>query len=574
MLSYLSIRNLAVIERLELELEPGLTVLTGETGAGKSMVLNGLLLLLGAKAPAELVRAGEKTLDVEGVWTREAWREAAAEFIDEEDEEETEVVLRRSVTLSPTSKRDRMFINGRVVPRRSLAEAAPSVVNLSSQHEYVSLLRKREHRAILDRFAGLDDELEKMAVLSGRFEAVRRTVEKLENEAEQRELRGVALREQLELLEGAELQEDEEVQLHERIARLSHAVEISQALQQVVGILYEEDGDVTSGIALAEKTLASVEKYEPMVKPMGERLESSRVELEDVVEQLRSLHAGLEVEPHQLDHLQERLAMLQKLKRRFRVQESDQLLQVFEDLRTELGVLEGDGLSLEEQQRILTSLRDETRQAADELHRQRVKAGQRLALVLLRNLSELELQKAAFEVAVEYDEETIGATGGDDVEFLFSANPGQPPMSLGKIASGGELSRVLLAFKAALADAYPVPTYVFDEIDSGVGGKTALAVGRLLADMARHHQVLCITHTAQLAAFADHHIVVTKDDEGESTRAVVTTLLTSAQREEELARMLSGMEESRSARHHARELLQAAALEKRGGGSKPPPRLL
>jgi DNA repair protein RecN (Recombination protein N) len=265
-----------------------------------------------------------------------------------------------------------------------------------------------------------------------------------------------------------------------------------------------------------------------------------------------------------LDHLQQKLSRVQKLKRRFEAGTVEDLVRLREATAGEVVRLERLTDSLEELEGALAEARGAALDAARALHASRAKAAGKLERSIARTLVELEMGKAAFRIPLEMDEALLSGTGADRVEFLFSANRGEEPRPLQKIASGGELSRVLLAFKAVLADAYPVPTYVFDEIDAGIGGKTALAVGRLLAEMAREQQVLCITHTAQLAAFADHHLVVSKTEKGGRTRATVARLDSEDAVVGELARMLSGLADSATALSHAREL-RTHALAGRSG---------
>jgi len=557
-LTYLGIGNLAIIDRIELELLSGLTVITGETGAGKSMLLNGLTLLLGAKMGRDVLRTGEKSLSVEGIWEGPQAAELLTELLDDGPPEPEEIIIRRAVTFAASSRRDRLFVAGRLVPRAAVQEAGPGLVNISSQHEFVSLLRKKEHIQILDRFAGLEPLLEKMGSNFERFIRLNQAVERLQAEAGNRDMRMARLKEVIAELRSAGLEEGEEEELHRRIERLTHAVDISNALVSAVDTLYEKDGALLSSLCSVEATLSSISHFEPDVVPLIDRLNSCVAELDDVVDQLRRVMARSDVEPHLLDHLQERLAAIQKLKRRYGVEQGDQLLSVRAEAESELAQIEETSLSMGELLEAREKARDAMLATAGRLHARRVKIAGKLEAAIRKVLAQLEMKKASFVVEIAHDEMSMSATGADRVEFLLSANPGEDVKPLRKIASGGELSRVLLAFKAVLADAYPVPTYVFDEIDAGIGGKTALAVGKLLAELAEGYQVICITHTAQIAAFADQHLVVTKEDRAEKTRARVAELPTKEARVQELARMLSGLEDSTTALLHAGELLDAA----------------
>ncbi len=557
MLSYLSIRNLAIIDRLELELYPGLTAVTGETGAGKSMLLSALTMLLGGAVSRDSVRTGEDSLSLEGIWDNGSGTLPFSSLLDGEPVP-GEVIVRRNVSLTEGSRRDRLLVADRLASRTALQELAGDLVNISSQHEYIGLMKKAEHLRILDRYAGHASLLERMDGLAARHESLRRELADLVEQAERREARMSELSARVDELSAAEVKAGEEEELLGRISRLAHAADIANALGQAVDLLYEGERDVVSTLTLVERVLAGVTRFEPAVSPGIDRLASARVEIEDIVSQLRRQAGGSEVDPAQLDHLQERLALVQKLKRRYGVERADELPLLLDEARAELSRLEDVDVHVERLRSEAETARKAMNDCAARLHEARARVARKLEKALQETLGLLEMKKARFSVPVVFDETRVGRQGGDDVEFLFSANTGEEPRALRKVASGGELSRVLLALKAVLAEAYPVPTYVFDEIDSGIGGKTALAVGRLLSRLARSHQVICITHTAQLAAFADHHYVVTKEERGGKTHARLARLARPEERVREVARMLSGLDDSPTALSHAAELIEAA----------------
>jgi len=560
-LSYLSIRNLAIIDRVELELYPGLTVVTGETGAGKSMLLSALTMLLGGSVSRDSVRSGEDSLSLEGVWDNGSGTLPFGSLL-EGDEVPGEVVVRRNVAFSDGSRRDRLLVADRLTNRTSLQEIAGDLVNISSQHEYIGLMKKGEHLSILDRYAGHSALLARMDALAPRHEALVRELRELSEQAVRREARVAELTDRVEELTAAGVAAGEEEELHQRVSRLAHSVDIANALGQALEQLYEGERDVVSSLSSVERALSGASRFEPAIAPCIDRLVCAKVELEDIVGQLRRLAGSVEVDPALLDHLQERLALLQKLKRRYAVDRADALVPLLEAARAELLRLEDVEVHLGRLGQEVADARRAMLEQAARLHEARVRVALKLEKALQGMLGLLEMKKARFAVPVELDEGRVGRLGGDDVEFLFSANTGEEARPLRRVASGGELSRVLLALKAVLAEAYPVPTYVFDEIDSGIGGRTALAVGRLLARLARSHQVICITHTAQLAAFSDHHYVVTKEERGGKTHARLTRLEAAEARVREIARMLSGLDDSPTALSHASELMEAACKEK------------
>jgi len=564
-LSYLSVKNLAVIDHIQLELGPGLTVITGETGTGKSMLLSALTILLGGRVDGDSLRRGESGLTVEGSWSGPAARRAFAEFLDEEEveDEDEEVAVRRAVSFAHARRRDRIHVGGGLVARKKLRDAAATLLNISSQHEYVSLLKKSEHVHVLDRFARLEDDLVRMAQAWDEFDRLSREVERIVAAAESRAARIAELRTVVEELEAADIHTGEDEELHARISRTTHAVDIVRAVLAAVDGLYEDDRALIPGLGGIERVLSGVSRFEPELRPILKRMSSVRAELEDLVDSLRHLAGRIDAEPHILDRLQERLARLQKLVRKHGVAGADDLRALQDRAAGELEELEERDLSVERLLEERDRACEAAAAAAEVLHRKRRRAATALEKAASRVLCQLEMKKAAFTVVVDYSPDRLGPLGRDRVEFLLSANPGEAPRPLLKIASGGELSRVLLALKATLADAYPVPTYVFDEIDAGIGGRTALSVGRLLAQLARSHQVLCITHTAQIAAFADAHLVVTKEERDGRTFARLLPLTDLERRTQEIARMFSGLEDSDTATSHALELVRLAQTEKR-----------
>ena len=561
MLTYLSIRNLAIIDRLELELESGLTVITGETGAGKSMLLNGLTLLLGARSARELVRSGQSKLVVEGLWEPNSWQGPPAELLGTEDDSD-EILVRRTITLTDSGKRDRLLVADRITSRSALAGVAADLVSIASQHEYVRLLKRPQHIHILDAYGSLHATVAECGARHTAFSLMEARIAGLEEARASRQDRLVQLRERIDSLTDLDVQPAEDDELLGHIDRLTHAVDITRALQSALDILYENDGDLLGGLGAVGKTLSAVSRHEPRVSPLVERIHTTRADLEDVVDELRGLAGHIEADPNYLDHLQARLAVLQKAMRRYSVDSTDELLDLLSRSRQEYSELEDLDLSLDALHKELEILGARLLETVQELHLMRVEVAGRLSTSVEEMLAELEMERACFTVAIDFSEETLTRLGGDRVEFLLSANPGQPPLPLQKVASGGELSRILLAFKVVLADADPVPTYLFDEIDAGIGGKTALAVGRLMARMAKGQQVLCVTHTAQLAAYADQHLVVRKEAGKESTSMLVSTLKSRDEKIAELARMLSGMSDSKTARSHAAELLKEARKDR------------
>ncbi len=560
MLTYLNIANLAIMEKVEVELGPGLTVISGETGSGKSMLLRAIGMLLGGKVTKEWCRADATELSVEGIWRLDSKMGSLRPWLDLDPEEALpdELLVRRTTRFTETGRRDRVFLNDRLASVSGAEEIGQELVNLSSQHESIRLLRTDQHGRLLDSFGSLQDGVGRCAELCRRISELTRRTEEIRERQAWRERRRGELEAVVEDLETLDVNDGEEAQLLSEIQRQTHAVEIGNVVSQAIGELYDEDGDVASRLSSLERSLQSVVRYESGLEVLVRRLSGLRAEIEDIASELRPIGGRSEADPERLDSLQNRLAQLQKRIRRYGVSGAEGLLELLAQARKELNDLEDEDASLSALERTLGELTAEYRSAAESLHARRAKVAQDLEKSVKSTLAQVEMPHAVFQVPVVWDPQRISETGSDAIEFLLSANPGHPPRSLAKIASGGELSRVLLALKVVLSDVYQIPTYVFDEIDSGIGGKTSLSVGSLLYSLSRTHQVLVVTHTAQLAAFADHHLCVRKRSSADKTWSTVHLLDTLPGRQEELARMLSGMEDSATALKHAGELLDEA----------------
>lgn len=563
MLTCLNISNLAIMEKVSVELGAGLTVISGETGSGKSMLLRAIGMLLGGKVTREWCRADATELSVEGIWKLSAEMDALRPLLDVDEGESLpdELVVRRSVRFAESGRRDRVFLNDRLASISGADELGQELVNLSSQHESIRLLRKEQHGRLLDSFGGLDELVARCAELCRRIGELRRRTEEIRERQTWRERRRGELEAVVEDLETLDVQQGEENELTAEIQRQTHAVEIGNAVAQAIAVLYDEDGDLASRLGSLERLLSSVSRYESGVEQQVRRLSGVRAEIEDIASELRPIQSRCEADPERLDALQNRLSQLQKRIRRYGVSSADGLLELLAATRKELDDLEDEDASLGSLERSLAEHTADYRSAAEILHARRSSVAQELETSVKATLALVEMPHAVFQVAVDWDPQRITEWGSDSIEFLLSANPGHPPRPLAKIASGGELSRVLLALKVVLSDVYQIPTYVFDEIDSGIGGKTSLSVGLLLHSLARKHQVLVVTHTAQLAAFADHHLCVRKRFGEDTTWSTVHLLDTLAARREELARMLSGMEDSATALKHAQELLEEAGRQ-------------
>ena len=576
MLEEIRIASLGVIESSTLDLGPGLTVITGETGAGKTMVVTALGLLLGGRADSGAVRTGARSARVEGVVRVGALDEfaAAVEEAGGEVEDET-VVLARNVS---AEGRSRAFAGGASVPVSVLAELAEPLVAVHGQSDQHRLLRARAQREALDRFGGapLAGLLETYTGLHGRLEAVERELDDVVTSARERAQEADLLRFGLQEIEAVAPEVGEDVALAAEESRLGFADTLRTAAEQAREALSSEQGgpDALATTSAARGLLDGVREHDAEAGELADRLAEVTYLLSDVAADVASYAARVDTDPARLAHVSQRRAELTALTRKYG-DTIDEVLAWSQRSAARLLDLDHTDERIEELQAERAELRQDLGTAAAALSAARSAAADRLAAEVTAELALLAMPHARLTIEVrqaEVDEPTDAdrgpllvdgrwlrhtASGVDEVELLLAANTGAEPRPLAKGASGGELSRVMLALEVALAGTSPVPTFVFDEVDAGVGGAAAVEVGRRLAQLARSAQVLVVTHLPQVAAYADRHVVVEKSSDGTVTSSGLT-VLDDEQRERELSRMLAGLAGSDTALAHARELLDVA----------------
>ncbi|TIC86348.1 DNA repair protein RecN [Nocardioides sp. GY 10127] len=588
MIEEIRIADLGVIDSSTLELGPGLTVLTGETGAGKTMVVTALGLLLGARGDSGAVRSGASRARVEGLVRVDGLGAGAASFARGVEDaggevEDGQVVLARNIS---AEGRSRAFVGGAAVPASTLGELTEPLVAVHGQSDQHRLLRPRAQREALDRFGG-----PKVARLAARwaedFDALRATEEELVElveAARERAREADLLRFGLDEIEAVDPQPGEDEQLAADETRLGFADTLRTAAESAREALSSEEGrpDALGAVAAARTSLEGVREHDPEAAALADRVAEVSYLLGDVAADVASYASGVETDPARLAGVSERRAALTALTRKY----GETVEEVLEwSRRSAQRLLELDGT--DERIEALRAERARRREALAEtgaaLTAARESAGTRLGKAVTAELGGLAMPHARLTVAVTRheaaapaDPEAAGAplrvgdawfrfarSGLDEVELLLAANTGSEPRPLGKGASGGELSRVMLGLEVALAGTNPVPTFVFDEVDAGVGGAAAVEIGKRLAALAREAQVLVVTHLPQVAAFADRHVVVRKAHDGSVTSSGLT-LLSEDAREEELSRMMAGLEGSDTALAHARELLEVARAERAG----------
>jgi DNA repair protein RecN (Recombination protein N) len=552
MLRELRIKNFAVIESVTVPFTPGLNVLTGETGAGKSMLIDALLLVRGARAQTDVIRADAETATVEAVFAVDRHAGAAA-VLDEAGltADDGEIVIRRELS---RSGRHRAFLNDSPVTVGLLERLGDELVEVHGQHEHQRLLQAPVQLALLDRFADADERAERVAALFAKYRAAGDDVERTRAAARDRAQREDLLRFQVSELQAARLRAGEEEELRTERKRAQHAERLMSGLAEVTTLLDDDAQSAQARLARAARVLADLGRVDPAFAAPVDALESARVQVDEALAGVRTLRDGVLTEPGRLEVIDDRLDALARLKRKYGDTE-EAMLRFAADAAQELDRLARHEQVLAEQERALADVRAELVAAANALSETRRTAASRLAAQVEKQMRALGMERAVFQISVDAAAfEAMTARGADRVEFRLSTNPGEEVKPLARVASGGELSRTMLALKAVLAKADRVPTMIFDEVDAGIGGRVATVVAQTLAAAAEGRQVLCVTHLAPIAALAHHHLRVAKSVRAGRTR-VAATPLAGDERVGEVARMLGGDAASSTALGHARTLL-------------------
>ena len=554
MLTELRIRNFAIIESLTLPLARGFNVLSGETGAGKSIIVGALGLLLGERASADLIRTGAERATVEGVFDV-ADRPEIAALLDERgiDAEEPLVVLKREIV---AAGRARAWVNGTTVSATILAEIGRLLVNLHGQHEAQTLLDGDAQRRILDAFAGATQQAAGVRDSYAALATARRDIADLRRRRADAEKRADYLRHVVSEIEGARLVEGEDVRLEDEARRLENAEELRELATGISTAIEGEEDTLLQRLASVERLLASIQRIDPTLARLQEIYDNAYYSLEALARELVEYESSVELDPSRLDEVRRRRDLLFKLTKKY----GSTLAEVMEQGRTaraELDLVDSADLDLrllEDGERAALAALEERARALTSL---RTASAERLGRAVDEVLPDLGMNDGRFRAALLPLRE-IGPDGAEAVEFRVSLNVGHEERPLARVASGGELSRVMLALKTILARLDRVGTLIFDEVDAGIGGRVGLQVGETMRRVASYHQVFAITHLPQIAARAHHHILVSKGARGGVTTADVAVLEDDA-RVAEIARMLGGDPESEVSRAHARELLESAA---------------
>jgi len=554
MLTELRIRNFAIIESVTLPLGEGFNVLSGETGAGKSIIVGALGLLLGERASADLIRSGAEKATVEGVFDVASVR-GIAELADERgiDVEDDTLVLKREIA---ASGRGRAWINGAPVTATVLAEIGRQLVNLHGQHDAQTLLDAESQRRILDAFGGGESQADLVRTIHGEVSSVRREITTLSSRRADAEKRADYLRHVAKEIEDARLSPGEDAKLEDEARVLENADELRNLATALNDMLSGEESSVLARLGVAQRPLTSIERIDPSAVRMQELFDAGFYALQELARSVEGYAGSVDLDPSRLEDVRQRRDRLFGLLKKYGPT-LDDVIEAGRSARSELDLIDTAQFDLAN----LTAREAEARRRlfaeAEKLSDMRMSAGKRLAKAVDALLPQLGMPDGKLSVAlIARDEPT--AEGAEDIEFRVALNVGHEDRPLSRVASGGELSRVMLALKTILARVDQVPTLIFDEVDAGIGGRVGLQVGDTLRRVAKEHQVFAISHLPQIAARAHHHIVVAKGAKGGVTTADIS-VLEGTSRVNEIARMLGGDPESKVSRAHAKELLESAS---------------
>ena len=555
MLIHIHIWNFAIVEKLDIEFETGLTVLTGETGAGKSILLDALNLALGDRADTSVIRHGSDKAEISVTFSLHDAAEAANWLGEHEMQSDDECIIRRTISRNGPSK---AFINGIPATVQQLRELGEMLVDLHGQHEHQSLLQRDIQRQLLDDYANHKDLLQLVNTAYTTWLSLQAQWQRLSSANKDRDSRLELLRFQVQELESLNLQAGEAGELETEHKRLANASQLLQTAQQVLAILEENDDNaVHQALTQCHGDISDIARVDAQLQPITDLLNNAIIQVQETISELRHYADNLELDPARLIEVEQRINDMHTLSRKHRV-DAEELVSLLPALQQERDDLEQADIKLDGLHKQIQQAKDTFTKSAAKLSQSRKKTAKQLSEKISDAMQGLSLQGGKFEVQVEaLPESRWNAQGCEQIEFLVSANPGQPVKPLNKVASGGELSRISLAIQVITAQAARIPSLIFDEVDVGIGGRVAEIVGLQLRALGQHRQVVCVTHLPQVAALGHHHLQVSKQT-GKDTTVTEIKHLDTQQRIDEVARMLGGIEITDQTLSHAKEMIERA----------------
>jgi DNA repair protein RecN (Recombination protein N) len=557
MLEELVVKNYALIDQLQVRFSRGLNILTGETGAGKSIMIGALGLVMGLKADTDTLRSGASEIDVSGIISLEDNPEVKAWLGEQGVEEENgTIIIRRVVKKNGKST---IFVQSVPFTLSALRDLTGMLFDLHGQHEHQSLLSTENHRKLLDHYGGVTSEVTAFSGLHNRLVTLREEYSTLIAEQQERTRKVELLEYAIQEIGEAKLKVGEEQELRSEQNLLANHEKLVHLIEELYSATAESRGGALAGLRQARGSLEEVVKIDPSMGSSSRQLENAFFELEDFVQNLGRYKGSIDFDPSRLEQIEERLDLIKRLEKKYGGS-IDAVLAYREDSERKLERIQGSDAKQKKLESEISALEKELRAAAEKLTGLRKQASAGLQRKIVEELNQLGMPKVRFSVHIEDRTGSGGkvvysSTGKDKVEFLISPNPGEPYKKLAQIASGGELSRIMLAIKSVLAESDNINSLIFDEVDAGIGGEVAIAVGERLKRLARRKQVLCITHLATIAVQADNHIKVQKVIQADRTVTRVSPV-TGSERQQEIARMLAGDKTGDTSLKHARELLQ------------------
>lgn len=551
MLKQLYIKNFTLIDELNIQMHPGFSVITGETGAGKSIILGAIGLLLGNRADSKSIKAGRDRCVIEAHFDLSKY-DMQQFFTDNDiDEDLSDTIIRRELTAAGKS---RAFINDTPVSLTKMRELGEQLVDIHSQHQNLLLQKEDFQLNVVDIIAQDEKQRKNYEAAYNQYKQANQKLNALKAEIEKNRENEDFLRFQFKELDEAQLQNGEQEELEQEYEMLSHSEDIKTALYQADNHLSGDDGNIIERLKQASEQLANIKDVYPEVTELLERIDSSYIELKDIAQEINGLTDHVEFDPARLETINERLDKLNSLQQKFHVRDLGELIETYHQLEEQLSHIDHSDEDVEALEQEVVQLLEKAQKLAKELTAIRTKAAKKVEEEMKQRLIPLGIPNVRFSISLT--EKPLCHDGGDKVSFLFSANKSTPLQPVTQVASGGEIARVMLSLKAMISGAVKLPTIIFDEIDTGVSGKIAEKMAQIMVEMGNHErQVLSITHLPQIAAMGSHHYKVSKEETDEGTISRMTEL-SQQERVQEIAQMLSGSDVSEAALANAKELLR------------------
>lgn len=551
MLKQLYIKNFTLIDELNIQMHPGFSVITGETGAGKSIILGAIGLLLGNRADSKSIKDGRDRCVIEAHFDLSKY-DMQQFFTDNDiDEDLSDTIIRRELTAAGKS---RAFINDTPVSLTKMRELGEQLVDIHSQHQNLLLQKEDFQLNVVDIIAQDEKQRKNYEVAYNQYKQANQKLNALKAEIEKNRENEDFLRFQFKELDEAQLQNGEQEELEQEYEMLSHSEDIKTALYQADNHLSGDDGNIIERLKQTSEQLANIKDVYPEVTELLERIDSSYIELKDIAQEVNGLTDHVEFDPARLETINERLDKLNSLQQKFHVRDLGELIETYHQLKEQLSHIDHSDEDVEALEQEVTQLLENAQKQAKELTAIRTKAAKKVEEEMKQRLIPLGIPNVRFSISLT--EKPLSHDGGDKVSFLFSANKSTPLQPVTQVASGGEIARVMLSLKAMISGAVKLPTIIFDEIDTGVSGKIAEKMAQIMVEMGNHErQVLSITHLPQIAAMGSHHYKVSKEETDNGTISRMTEL-SQQERVQEIAQMLSGSDVSEAALANAKELLR------------------